>query len=67
MRGIIPLMIVTMLIGAPFVAFVSQMATVVFDGDERSTSVLVACQGVGAVIGGSHSAGRPTGSACGGS
>jgi MFS family permease len=51
MRRMIPLMIVTMLIGAPFVAFVSQMATVVFHGDERSTSVLVACQGVGAVIG----------------
>jgi predicted MFS family arabinose efflux permease len=51
MRRMIPLMIVTMLIGAPFVAFVSQMATVVFDGDERSTSVLVACQGVGAVVG----------------
>jgi len=51
MRRMVPLMIMTILIGAPFVAFVSQMATVVFHGDERSTSVLVACQGVGAVIG----------------
>ena len=49
MRRMVPLMVVTMLIGAPFVAFVSQMATVVFDGDERSTSLLVAAQGVGAV------------------
>jgi len=51
MRRMVPLMIVTMLIGAPFVAFVSQMATVVFQGDERSTSLLVAAQGIGAVIG----------------
>ncbi len=51
MRRMVPLMVVTMLIGAPFVAFVSQMATVVFHGDERSTSVLVAAQGIGAVIG----------------
>jgi MFS family permease len=51
MRRMVPLMIVTILIGAPFVAFVSQMATVVFHGDERSTSVLVAAQGVGAVVG----------------
>ncbi len=51
MRRMVPLMIVTILIGAPFVAFVSQMATVVFHGDERSTSLLVAAQGLGAVIG----------------
>src|SRR5262245_21518879 len=51
MRRMVPLMVITILIGAPFVAFVSQMATVVFDGDERSTSVLVASQGLGAVIG----------------
>ncbi len=51
MRRMIPMMVLTMLIGAPFVAFVSQMATVVFHGDERSTSLLVAAQGVGAVIG----------------
>jgi MFS family permease len=51
MRRMIPLMIVTILIGSPFIAFVSQMATVVFHGDERSTSVLVAAQGIGAVVG----------------
>jgi MFS family permease len=51
MRRMIPLMVITILIGAPFVAFVSQMATVVFDGDERATSLLVAAQGVGAVVG----------------
>ncbi|MFT3852806.1 MAG: MFS transporter [Ilumatobacteraceae bacterium] len=51
MRRMIPLMIVTILIGSPFIAFVSQMATVVFHGDERSTSVLVAAQGIGAVTG----------------
>jgi len=51
MRRMVPLMVVTILIGAPFVAFVSQMATVIFDGDEKATSLLVACQGVGAVIG----------------
>ena len=51
MRRMVPLMVITILIGAPFVAFVSQMATVVFDGDEAATSLLVAAQGVGAVIG----------------
>ncbi len=51
MRRMVPLMVITILIGSPFVAFVSQMATVVFDGDERATSLLVAAQGVGAVIG----------------
>ena len=51
MRRMVPLMVITILIGAPFVAFVSQMATVVFDGDERSTSLLVAAQGIGAVVG----------------
>jgi MFS family permease len=51
MRRMVPLMVITMLIAAPFVAFVSQMATVVFHGDERATSLLVAAQGVGAVVG----------------
>ena len=51
MRRMVPLMVITILVGAPFVAFVSQMATVVFDGDERATAVLVAAQGVGAVVG----------------
>jgi len=51
MRRMVPLMVITILIGAPFVAFVSQMATVVFDGDESATALLVAAQGVGAVVG----------------
>jgi MFS family permease len=51
MRRMVPLMVITMLVAAPFVAFVSQMATVVFHGDERATSLLVACQGIGAVFG----------------
>ena len=51
MRRMIPLMVVTILIGSPFIAFVSQMATVVFHGDEMSTSLLVAAQGIGAVAG----------------
>src|SRR6478736_5148543 len=51
MRRMVPLMIVTILVGAPFIAFVSQMATVVFHGDAKSTSVLVAAQGIGAVAG----------------
>jgi MFS family permease len=40
------------LIAAPFVAFVPQVATQVFDGDEVTTGFLVTCQGVGAVIAG---------------
>jgi MFS family permease len=51
MRRMVPVMIITILVGAPFIAFVSQMATVVFHGDEKSTSVLVAAQGIGAVAG----------------
>jgi MFS family permease len=51
MRRMIPLMVLTIFLGSPFIAFVSQMATVVFHGDERSTSLLVAAQGIGAVIG----------------
>ena len=51
MRRMVPLMICTIAIGSPFVAFVSQMATNVFGGDEKATSLLVASQGVGAVAG----------------
>jgi MFS family permease len=40
------------LIVAPFVAFVPQIATQVFDGDEVTTGLLVTSQGVGAVIAG---------------
>ena len=51
MRRMLPLMIVVSAVAAPFIAFVSQMATVVFHGDEKSTSLLVAAQGIGAVAG----------------
>ena len=49
MRRMLALMIATILIASPFIAFVSQMATNVFDGGEGSTSLLVTAQGVGAV------------------
>jgi MFS family permease len=50
MRRMLVVMIAVIGLGSPFIAFVSQMATNVFGGDERSTSLLVTCQGVGAVI-----------------
>jgi MFS family permease len=49
MRRMLALMIATMFIASPFIAFVSQMATNVFDGSEKATSLLVTAQGVGAV------------------
>jgi len=49
MRRMLALMIATMLIASPFIAFVSQMATNVFDGSARATSLLVVAQGIGAV------------------
>ena len=49
MRRMLALMIATVFIAAPFIAFVSQMATNVFDGDSSATSFLVTAQGVGAV------------------
>ena len=49
MRRMLALMIATMFIAAPFIAFVSQMATNIFDGDSSATSFLVTAQGVGAV------------------
>ncbi len=51
MRRMLPLMICTAAIASPFIAFVSQMATVVFHGDEKSTSILVSAQGIGSVAG----------------
>ncbi len=50
MRRMLALMITTIFFAAPFIAFVSQMATNVFDGGSGSTSFLVTAQGVGAVI-----------------
>ena len=49
MRRMLALMVATMLIGSPFIAFVSQMATNVFNGSAKATSLLVVAQGVGAV------------------
>jgi MFS family permease len=50
MRRMLALMIPTILIASPFIAFVAQMATNVLDGDGRATSVLTTAQGIGAVI-----------------
>ncbi|MEO6572141.1 MAG: MFS transporter, partial [Ilumatobacteraceae bacterium] len=50
MRRMLGLMITTIFVAAPFIAFVSQMATNVFDGGSGSTSFLVTAQGVGAVV-----------------
>lgn len=49
MRNMLVLMTCTMLLAAPFIAFVPQMATVVFGGGPRLTALLVTAQGVGAV------------------
>ena len=49
MRRMLVVMVLTIGIASPFIAFVSQMATNVFHGDARSTSLLVTTQGVGAV------------------
>ena len=49
MRRMLALMIATIFIASPFIAFVSQMATNVFDGSSKATSLLVTAQGVGAV------------------
>jgi MFS family permease len=49
MRRMLVVMCSVVFLGAPFIAFVPQIATNVFDGGEGATSVLVTCQGVGAV------------------
>jgi MFS family permease len=49
MRRMLPLMICTVAIASPFIAFVPQMATVTFHGTASSTSVLVTAQGLGAI------------------
>ena len=49
MRRMLVVMLVTIGFAAPFIAFVPQMATVVFHGDAKATSVLVTAQGIGAV------------------
>jgi len=50
MRRMLVLMMFTMLLASPFIAFVPQMATNVFEGGPRVTSLLVTAQGVGAVV-----------------
>ncbi|HEY4608989.1 MAG TPA: MFS transporter [Ilumatobacteraceae bacterium] len=49
MRRMLVVMVLTIGIASPFIAFVSQMATNVFNGDAKATSVLVTAQGIGAV------------------
>lgn len=49
MRGMLALMVPTLLIAAPFIAFVAQMATNVHGGEEGATSLLTTAQGVGGV------------------
>ena len=49
MRRMLTVMIVVILFGSPFIAFVPQMATNVLNGGADATSVLVTAQGVGAV------------------
>jgi MFS family permease len=50
MRRMLAVMIPTILIGSPFIAFVAQMATNVLDRGEGAVSALTTAQGVGAVI-----------------
>ncbi len=49
MRDMLTLMVPTLLIAAPFIAFVAQMATNVHGGEEGATSLLTTAQGVGGV------------------
>lgn len=50
MRSMLIVMIATIFIASPFIAFVPLMATDVFDGGSAATSLLVTAQGIGAVI-----------------
>ncbi len=50
MRSMLVMMVATIAIAAPFIAFVPQMATNVLGGGSGATSLLVTAQGVGAVI-----------------
>lgn len=49
MRSMLVLMIATIFIASPFIAFVPLMATEVFGGGSSATSLLVTSQGIGAV------------------
>lgn len=50
MRSMLLMMMATIAIASPFIAFVPQMATTVLGGGSNATSLLVTSQGVGAVI-----------------
>ena len=50
MRSMLVMMVATIAIASPFIAFVPQMATNVLGGGSGATSLLVTSQGVGAVI-----------------
>jgi MFS family permease len=56
-RAMVPLMVVQVLIAAPFIGFIAQMATNVFDEGQNGTSVLVTAQGIGAVVAGASMGG----------
>jgi MFS family permease len=49
MRGMVVVMVAVVLLAAPFIAFVPQMATNVHNGSASATSLLVTAQGIGAV------------------
>jgi len=51
-RAMVPIMLTTVLVASPFIAFIAQMATNVFDSDQGGTSLLVTAQGIGAVVAG---------------
>lgn len=51
-RAMVPIMALTVFVAAPFIGFIAQMATNVFDADQGGTSLLVTAQGVGAVVAG---------------
>jgi MFS family permease len=50
MRSMLVLMVATIAIASPFIAFVPQMATTVLGGGSNATSLLVTSQGIGAVV-----------------
>ncbi|MEN9504721.1 MAG: hypothetical protein RI958_647 [Actinomycetota bacterium] len=51
-RAMVPLMVLIVLFGSPFLGLVAQMATNVFGADQSGTSLLVTAQGIGAVTAG---------------
>ncbi len=51
-RAMVPLLVTVAFFGGPFIGFVAQMATKVFGSAQGGTSLLIAAQGVGAVVAG---------------